>query len=62
VAFITIITLSGIMSCGMFQSQYYDPKAPFMGILGGNKGLEHNMLQQIHSSTYFTKQFNPVSL
>jgi hypothetical protein len=39
VAFITITTLSGIMSCGLFQSQYYDPKAQFMGILGAIKGL-----------------------
>jgi hypothetical protein len=53
VAFITIIMLSEIMSCGLFQSQYYDPEAPSVGILGGHKGLEHNMLQQIHKEHVF---------
>jgi len=53
VAFITIITLSEIMFCGLFQSQCYDPEAPSMGILGGNKDLEHNTLQQIHKQQVF---------
>lgn len=35
------------MSCGLFQSKYYDPEAHFTGIMGDIKELEHIMLQQI---------------
>jgi hypothetical protein len=49
----TIIMLSGIMSCGLFQSKYYNPQAPFTGIMGDIKKLEQILLQQKHKQNVF---------